>query len=149
MFWNTRGYRRPLKYRSLNLYTDSKLLVFWNTNILKLNCWPQKQCWSKVFLGFTRAQSKAYSELTQTSQMELSAVHYFCKNLHLRSLTGFWMGLCSKHPSVLLAVSRKCSIKSFLENFAKFTVKFKASDLQLYLKRDSGTGAFLWIFRDF
>ena len=30
-----------------------------------------------------------------------------------------------------------------------FLIKFQASCLQLYLKRDSGTGFFLWIFRNF
>ena len=49
---------------------------------------------------------------------------------------------------------RRCSVKKgFLRNFVKFTgktcarvsflLKLQASDLQLYLKRDSGTGVFL------
>ena len=49
--------------------------------------------------------------------------------------------------------------KSVLRNFAKFTKKtctrisflkkLRAPGLQLYLKRDSGTGVFLWILRNF
>ena len=55
--------------------------------------------------------------------------------------------------------TRRCSVrKGFLRNFAKFTGKhlfrsllFKkfALGLQLYEKRDSGTGVFLWILRNF
>ena len=54
---------------------------------------------------------------------------------------------------------RRYSIKKgVLRNFAKFTgkhqcqslflIKLKASDLQLCLKRDSGTGVFLWILQN-
>ena len=32
---------------------------------------------------------------------------------------------------------------------ASFLIKMQAWDLQLYLKRDSGTGAFLWILWNF
>ena len=55
---------------------------------------------------------------------------------------------------------QRCSTKKgSLRNFAKFTgkhmcqslflIKLQASDLQLCLKRDSGTGVFLLILRNF
>ena len=55
---------------------------------------------------------------------------------------------------------RGCSVrKGVLRNFAKFTgkhlcqslflIKMQDWDLQLYLKRDSGLGVFLWNFRHF
>ena len=34
-------------------------------------------------------QTESHSELCRTSKMELQATNYFCKTLHLRSLTGF------------------------------------------------------------
>ena len=30
-----------------------------------------------------------------------------------------------------------------------FSIKLQALDLQLYLKRDSGTGVFLWVLQNF
>ena len=58
------------------------------------------------------------------------------------------------------AVVRSCSVKKvFLEISqnsqentcarVSFLIKLPASCLQLYLKRDSGAGFFLWIFRNF
>ena len=56
------------------------------------------------------------------------------------------------------AVVQRCSVtKGVLRNFAKFTGKhlcqslfsIKLKALQLYQKRDSGTGAFLWILQNF
>ena len=47
----------------------------------------------------------------------------------------------SSHPEVFYN-------KSCYKNFAKYTGKH-ASGLQLYLKRNSGTGVFLWILRNF
>ena len=55
---------------------------------------------------------------------------------------------------------RRCSVKKgVVRNFAKFTWKKPVPDLffnkvavlglQLYWKRDSGTGVFLWILRNF
>ena len=47
---------------------------------------------------------------------------------------------------------QRCSVrKEVLRNFAKFIGKHlrQASDLQLYLKRDSGTGVFEWVLRNF
>ena len=59
------------------------------------------------------------------------------------------------------AFAQRCSLKKvFLEISQKlngkgtcsrvsFLIKLQASDLQIYLKRDSGTGAFLRILRNF
>ena len=56
------------------------------------------------------------------------------------------------------AVVQRCSVtKGVLRNFAKFTGKYlcqslfliKLQALQLYQKRDSGTGAFMWVLRNF
>ena len=62
--------------------------------------------------------------------------------------------LCNNRSS-----RRRCSIKiDVLENFAKFTgnhlcqvslANLAGWGLQLYEKRDSGTGAFLWVLRNF
>ena len=68
---------------------------------------------------------------------------------------------CGRNSQSLNAIKRKSSRpevfckKGVVRNFAKFTgkpcarvsflMKSQASDLQLYWKRDFGTGVFLWI----
>ena len=83
-----------------------------------------------------------------SGQSSISISHLWFSNVS----RGYWNGLFRNSH-------QRCSIKVFLSNFSKFTGKHLCQglffnkvaglSLQLYLKRASGTGIFLWILRKF
>ena len=127
--------------------------------------WTLSLNWNKLIGLFT-----ALSNIKMVHFAKI--INFFHKTFRLRCLTGFWVHICPSFAQIFLNFQnyllesnfrsslRRCSIKKgVLRNFAKLTGKQlcqsllfnKVADFRpsLLLKRDSGTGVFLWMLRNF
>ena len=127
-FWNTRGYQRSFKYRPLNIYTEQVTGVLENKYTeIKWLTHKKRLTESRIYQssdltliyqsstkGVFRTQSNILDGVLYKYSEWLQAVDCFCKKLHFRCLTGFWMLLCSTSCNVIHR-------SSFLQVFLKIS----------------------------
>ena len=119
--------------------------------------------WSK-FVSYSKLRTADLVPFTE--EILNGKLHFFCKELYnfryIRSSSNTW-NLVFFHVEFNISRTsyRRCSLrKDALTNFTKFTRKHlresqslfnKVADwgLQLYYKREAGTGVFLWILWNF
>ena len=84
---------------------------YYERHVLRLRCRFAK-------VSVHRNTVEAYLELYQTSKMECFAVNYFCKTLHLRCFTEFWIRLCIETPPI------SCPCSHLFQCFPIFSGKY-------------------------
>ena len=141
---------RKLKkiHRRINSFSLSKLTLVWQTSSIILQV---------SFFDFLHNEELVYRRFSEGTHAIAAGVF---RGYKMGALVTNLLTLKLVFGTILRSSHRRCSIrKGVLRNFAKFTWKHLCQSLffdkvarlslQLYLKRDSGTGVFTWILQNF